>query len=414
MSEKIRIGIIGVSGYAETHLDIIRSLERQGLVKLAGIYVRDLDKSRDAVNHLQGKGYLCTDSFEKMLGMGLDLVSVPTSLTSHELFTIQALSAGCNVLVDKPPAATIDGLDRMLSAEEKNRGWCSVLFQSLSSPLYIQLKGMVETGEFGRPVKAKCIIYEPRPVEYYQRNSWAGRRRAGEDWVLDGPVMNALSHELNALLCLTKAKPVEVNCEMYRAHDIESDDTACLRLKCQDDFTIHYYATHAGRRRLPRKMVIEFELAHVVVSFDVFSRPTCFRADFKSGYSITGQDTDAATSPHILAYKNAASVAAGILPRDGLHCPLRFTRPFMLAINGAHRSSGGARKIPDKFITRHYRLRHTRWTNAVPGKRWVVIKNMERIVTRAFDEEKLFSEMNIPWGVPSRPFSLNGFDHFEG
>jgi len=80
-------------------------------------------------------------------------------------------------------------------------------FQDAYTQTTAKLKSRILAGEWGVIRSVRVIGAWPRPASYYQRNSWAGRIRVGESWVLDSPISNGLAHFLNLALYLAGPAP---------------------------------------------------------------------------------------------------------------------------------------------------------------------------------------------------------------
>jgi predicted dehydrogenase len=115
------------------------------------------------------------------------------------------------------------------------------------------LKQRLVAGEIGRIRRIVVHAAWPRGRGYYTRNDWAGRARIGEEWVLDSPVNNAMSHFLLLMLFLAGdapaavAEPVRLRAELYRAQAIEMFDTAVLRMETARGTSLDFYGTHSSR-----------------------------------------------------------------------------------------------------------------------------------------------------------------------
>ena len=417
MNGPVRVGLIGIGGYAENHIRVLEHVQHAGAAKLAAAVARSPQKHPDTVRRLRANHVElfadASEMFTRMHGQ-LDLVSVVTGIDSHAPLATAAMESGYAVLLDKPPAATIHEVDAMLAVAERTRRPCAVLFQWLSFPPYRALKDLVVSGRLGRAKRARCMVGEPRAAEYYSRNGWAGRWKIDGRLVLDGPMKNALLHDLNTLLYVCGGRahealtPIAASCEMYRAHSIEGEDTSCLRLQCEDDVTIHFYGTHACTGRW-RAMEIEFEHASVVEQRNgplvrLSVRHRAGGVDHLDGYN----DRDGLL---LASYDNVLGCVAGRETR--LHCPLDLTRPVMLATTGAHLSAGRPVPVPKEHVHRESVARR-HWTgDGRTQENWVAIQGIQSLMAEAYRREALFSEMNVPWASPRPMTSLSDIPHLQ-
>ncbi|MEM2970618.1 MAG: Gfo/Idh/MocA family oxidoreductase, partial [Candidatus Bathyarchaeia archaeon] len=148
--------------------------------------------------------------------------------------TIETLENGYNLIVEKPPAATIQDLDEMLEAERKSGKFCAVGFQFLYMKTVRKLKEYICDGKLGEIEKVLVKGKWKRQDSYYERTPWAGKFIYNGQYVLDGTINNPLAHFLmNSLYFASRKRgeadnPKLVRAELYRGHQIEGEDTSCL------------------------------------------------------------------------------------------------------------------------------------------------------------------------------------------
>jgi predicted dehydrogenase len=416
MKPPVQVALVGVGGFGIHHLGVLRSLASQGEAALAAVVVRDPATLRDQIATFEQEGVSVFTDYTEMLQQmrgKVTLVSVVTGLGSHAALGIAALRSGYNVLLDKPPAATLRDFDGLVEAARASERQCAVLFQWLSFGPYKELKDLIVSGALGQVRNARCMIGSPRAAEYYTRNDWAGRWRNGGEWILDGPMHNALSHELFQLLYLsstaprTAAKPIEATCEMYRAHHIESEDTSCLRLVCDNGATVHFYCTHSC---LKIWQAIEIECDNAVITEH---RPDRWDVRLSIRYRDGRvQELRGTTGREPLiqaAYENVVGVLTG--SARYFDCPLDLTRALMLATNGAHLSARRPVQIPEAMIERKRYPIADRAGSGRIDENWVGIRGVEDVIQRAFQTNALFSELDVPWARRSTCVALP--DRFE-
>ena len=109
--EKFRVGLIGAGYVSAFH---IQALQRLSNVRIVGI--TDLDASR--ARSVAERFGLPADfpSLQAMCAEGVDVAHVLTPPSSHSDVALEALALGCDVLVEKPLATTVEECDRMEQA----------------------------------------------------------------------------------------------------------------------------------------------------------------------------------------------------------------------------------------------------------------------------------------------------------
>lgn len=409
----VNIGIVGIGGFGESYMHTLSRLEPAGTAKLVSAVIRNPAKYADKLPDLEKRGVTIRSTLTEMLkedGKKIDIVAIPTGIPQHRPMMIEAVEAGKPVILEKPPTATIQDMDLMEDALRRTGQWCQIGFQSQGNPAIRKLKRMICDGVFGA---IKCITIkgpEMRRESYYQRNPWAGKLRVPEgpphegraSWVLDGTVMNPFAHQLMNILYFAKpvwnetAEPLWVQGELYRAHHIEAEDTAALRIQLKQGIQIYFFSTLAGPRNGQLEILIEGEKAKAVYG------P---RGSAVITYADGRVDEFPRPEPNWLdgVFTNAIQYFNGEVKE--LQCPLQMTRNFVLAANGAWMSSGIPHKIPDDVLKVYDDPKSKSIATEIP--------EIEEYINRGAAEKKLFSELGAPWAVTRKPFNLAGFKYFD-
>ncbi|MBE1494474.1 putative dehydrogenase [Amycolatopsis lexingtonensis] len=222
--------VFGTAGHALTHLRRARALHDRGEIVLAGACdVREPPEEACALLPTHAK--LTTDPGE--LAAGADIAVVATPPHTHLPLARVALQAGCHLLVEKPPVLDLDGFGE-LERHARDRGLaCQTGFQSFGSAAVPLVRAAIGRGEIGTVTGIAAAGAWIRRDRYFGRTEWAGRRRVGGQPVVDGALTNPFAHAVATVLLLNGTAnllPDQLTVELYRARDIESDDTACARL----------------------------------------------------------------------------------------------------------------------------------------------------------------------------------------
>src|SRR5690606_11437359 len=106
-------------------------------------------------------------------------------------------------------------------------------------------------GVLGKVETISASIRWRRTDAYYNRASWAGTWRIGEQPVFDGPATNALSHVVQASLFLAgetqrdAAGVLQVRGSLKKARPIESYDSIYLEAQTAGGVLVRLALTHA-------------------------------------------------------------------------------------------------------------------------------------------------------------------------
>ena len=144
---KLRIGIIGTGGIANSHIDSYKKQPDVEIVAGADLIPGKAEKFFK-VHGVEAKAF--TDYKEMVDTMNLDAVSVCTYNRTHAECTIYALEHGLPVLLEKPMTVTLEEAVAIREAEKKSGKIVSVGFQPRFDANMQMIKKIVQSGELGR------------------------------------------------------------------------------------------------------------------------------------------------------------------------------------------------------------------------------------------------------------------------
>lgn len=144
---KLRIGIIGTGGIADSHINSYKKQPDVEIVAGADLIPGKAEKFfKD--QEVEAKAF--TDYKEMVDTMNLDAVSVCTYNRTHAECTIYALEHGLPVLLEKPMTVTLEEAIAIREAEKKSGKIVSVGFQPRFDANMQMIKKIVQSGELGR------------------------------------------------------------------------------------------------------------------------------------------------------------------------------------------------------------------------------------------------------------------------
>jgi predicted dehydrogenase len=260
-----RVALIGISGYGNIHLQLALHDRDRGQLIIVAATVINPDEVPAEVAELQAHGTEIFADYEAMLAAHagrIDLCLVPTGIHWHARMTIAALQVGANVLVEKPLSGVMNEVEAVQRAERASGCFVAVGFQDYYESGTAWLKQHLVNGAIGRIETVRFCGMWPRPREYFKRNTWAGRLRLGEAAVFDSPLSNAFAHF--AMLGLyfagqslpAVAEATLLDGELWRAQDIETFDTAVVRLRTADAIDLWFGVTHSCVTSMEPEIVI--------------------------------------------------------------------------------------------------------------------------------------------------------------
>lgn len=257
MKNPIRIGIIGLGGFAGSHHQAIARLEDRGFAKLICTCDPHLDAFASEQHALRfgARGVELFTDYRAMLEAchaRLDAVVIPTPIQLHAEMHAAATAYGIPTYLEKPPTLDWAELERMIAADARARKSSLVGFNFIIEKGRLSLKQRLLAGEFGAIRGATLSALWPRPESYFARNEWAGRLTIGDRLVVDSCFGNAMAHFVHNLLFWTGspdlfswAQIAAVRAELYRGHAIQGADTFFVETDTTEGVTIRFAVSHA-------------------------------------------------------------------------------------------------------------------------------------------------------------------------
>jgi len=389
--EPVGFLLVGVGGHAHSHLATLEDLQREGLVRLVGVYDADRARCGEVLQRLEAEGVFVADSLERLLEAGrgrAEVVAAPVGIPAHRAVSEKALRAGYHLVVEKPPAGCIQDVDAMIDACRSAGRLCAVHFQNIWSRTLQEVKRVLLSGEIGRLLEVRCKGRWLRTDAYYNRNGWAGRLRVNSTWVLDGTINNPFAHQINNGLFLAGgemhrwAEPVAVRAELYRARStIEGDDTACLEVLTEGGVVLRFWFTLCSGEPEPGPVLkVIGERGEII--WAVRAGP----AEVKTAAGVRTLPADP-TPPSRAVYGNVCRYLRG--KDERVACTVADTRPFMLTVCAAYESAGPPHALPAQFVE----------SAGEGAERRFLLKDIDRLIEECFATGAMFSDLGVPWAV---------------
>ena len=157
-----------------------------------------------------------------------DLVAIATESGKHAAIALECIKAGCNLIIEKPIALSIEDADKIIAeAAAKNVKVCSC-HQNRFNKSIQKIREAVERQRFGRLMYGTAHIRWNRGEEYYKQAPWRGT------WEQDGgALMNQCIHNIDLLRWMMGDEIEEVFAYTDRLnHDyIEAEDMGLALIK---------------------------------------------------------------------------------------------------------------------------------------------------------------------------------------
>ena len=147
--DKFRVGIIGCGGIATRHASVLSGIDEVELVAFCDV----VEEKATAFNQrfAGGKGKVYTDFARMFDEVELDVVYICLPPFAHSNEVELAAERGVHIFIEKPIALDMDTAWRMVEAVEKHKVKSQVGFMSRFGEAVEKVKGMLQSGEAGRP-----------------------------------------------------------------------------------------------------------------------------------------------------------------------------------------------------------------------------------------------------------------------
>ena len=174
-NEKMRVAIVGYGGMGGWHAE---RLMNSDVAELAGIY----DIRRERCELAVSRGIHAYPSYRALLqDESVDVITVAIPNDVHEDVVIKALDAGKHVICEKPVTLTLDSLDRMIAAAERNNRLFSTHQNRRWDVDYLAMKQVHDSGELGHVLNIESRIHGSRGIP----SDWRGEKRYGGGMLYD-------------------------------------------------------------------------------------------------------------------------------------------------------------------------------------------------------------------------------------
>lgn len=156
--KKMKVAVIGYGGMGGWHVDRIL---KSDVAELAGIY----DIRRERSELAQSRGIRAYTSLRELLqDEEIELVTVAIPNDAHEDVVVKALNAGKNVICEKPVALSLESLDRMIAAAEKNGVRFTTHQNRRWDVDYLAMQQIHDSGELGKVISLESRVFGSRGI----------------------------------------------------------------------------------------------------------------------------------------------------------------------------------------------------------------------------------------------------------
>lgn len=361
-SAAARVALIGANGHGLSHRRALATLASAELVAIA-----DVAPVQDPPPGVP----VYADHRDLLATVKPDIVIVCTPPHTHLAIAVDALRAGADVLLEKPPVLDAAEHRCLLDVLAETGRSCQVGFQALASPALAELLSTIDTGRLGALSSVTAVGAWKRDEAYFGRAAWVGRRSVGGRPTLDGALANPFAHAVMQVLAIARRPPTLIEVERYRTRDIEVDDTAAVRLSFAGGLRALVAVTLCAEDFVPGEIRVTGSLGDAVLEYptDRLRLPTSGWRDVPGRESLLS---------NLVAHRRSG---------EPLVAPLARTLPFTEVLSVV--TSAPVTPIDPSFV---------RTATDLPTPR-LVVTGINETLRAAAASLALFSELSVPWAL---------------
>ena len=224
MSEKIRVGIVGIGNMGSSHL---RNYKEDKMPEVEITAVCDIKEERLQWAEKEFPEIARFDCYDKMLESGLcDAILIAVPHYDHPPMAIKAFEKGLHVMTEKPAGVYTKQVREMNEAAAKTDKTFGIMYNQRTNPMYRKAREIVKSGEYGEIKRVNWIITDWfRTQAYYNSGGW----RATWSGEGGGVLLNQCPHNLDLWqwICGMPDK-IKAVCRVGQWHDIEVEDDVTI------------------------------------------------------------------------------------------------------------------------------------------------------------------------------------------
>jgi predicted dehydrogenase len=374
-----RIALIGVHGFGAHHLKNLDRLAQAGAVELVAV----ADPNPPSPGALPDSTAVHPDLQSLLAGNhSPDVVIVATPIQTHAPLALATLASGADLYLEKPPVASLADFRQLQEAAEASGRSVQIGFQSLGSQALAAIEKLLQDGTIGTLQGIGATGRWVRDRAYYRRSRWAGKRSLDGVDVVDGVATNPLAHAIATALRIAGARTVEdvasVETDLYRANDIEADDTSVIRIRTAAGLPITCALTLCASEPVEPYITLQGSEGTAVFHYTE-DRLHISNADGEHSQEFGRDDL----TENLLAHLTESAELTSALNDSGA---------FMLVLEAVRTAEPPAPVSPA----------HVLWVGDGDAAH-AVIPGIEDALERAIRAHATFSELALPWARPADP-----------
>ncbi|MDR6415031.1 Gfo/Idh/MocA family oxidoreductase [Pseudarthrobacter sulfonivorans] len=371
----VRVALVGVHGFGTHHLRNLERLQEAGVVDLVAV----ADPQPPTPGSVPDTAAIFAGLTELLAGTpDLDVIIVATPIQTHAPLGLAALATAADLYLEKPPVASLADFDTLLEAAQASGRSVQIGFQSLGSHALAAIEELVANGTIGTLQGISATGRWVRPRAYFKRSRWAGKRSLDGVNVVDGVATNPLAHAVATALRIAGARTTadvrSVETDLYRANDIESDDTSVIRIRTTTGLPITCALTICASESVEPYVTLQGSAGTAIFHYTE-DRLTVTTANGQTEQTYGRDDLTA----NLIDHRTEGAELISPIVESGA---------FMLVLEAIRTAPSPVRIGPE----------YVRWEGDGDEAHAVVL-GIEEALERATQEHATFSELGLPWAA---------------
>lgn len=188
--KKLKTAIIGCGKVGDFHGKAYSQIENS---EFTAVCDNNIERARAYAEKYGVKAY--SDIETMITKEKIDVVSICTPHPLHADPAVIAANCGCNVLIEKPLASSLEDCDRIIEAGSLNHVQIGTMVQRRFYRPCMRIREAIDSGKIGKPVLGMVTMLGWRDKNYYDSDPWRGTWK-GEG---GGVLVNQAPHQIDLL-----------------------------------------------------------------------------------------------------------------------------------------------------------------------------------------------------------------------
>lgn len=259
MKNKFKFVVVGSGNISKTYFKAIKEIENAEIV---GLVSRSLNKPK-----FVDENKIEISRSIKEINVDFDAVILCTPNGLHHIGAIEAASLGKHVLTEKVLDISIQNMDKMINACDKNNVKLAVAYQRRLSGDNQKIRELISENKLGNIFSVNLSVKNYRDDNYYNSAEYRGKYKIDGG----GPFMQQAPHSID-LYCWFFGRPSKVVSKLGTfIHEIETEDHGSVICLHQDGMIGTITASTATKPGFPPKLEVYSNRGYFEMENDIIT-----------------------------------------------------------------------------------------------------------------------------------------------